>query len=129
MFLDKINEHANRISLNFLSFSGWGTLLIYFLTESGILSHVPLFAYLDDSIFGSKCIYIMAFQFLLLFVYAFLFALEQFFKFRITDKSFLADEDIAKFRAYGVGIFAIFSIVSMFGFWVATLFMIFDWVF
>ena len=28
MFLDKINKHANRISLNFLSFSGWVVFVV-----------------------------------------------------------------------------------------------------
>ena len=119
--LEVFTKFADRISYNFFCFSGWVTPLIYFLIESEIFSHVPLLDYLDSTNFGGKCANIIAFQFLWLFIYAFLFALEQFFKFRITNKSFLSDKDIARFRACGVGLFVIFLLVPLFGLLVVIL--------
>ena len=127
--LEVLNKFADRISYNFLCISGWVTPLIYFIFESGICSHVPLFASLDSSNFAGKCAEILGFQFLWLFIYAFLFALEQFFKFRITDKSFLSNEGIAKFRACGVGLFIIFLLVPLFGLLVVILLEFSDMVF
>ena len=116
MFLDKINKHANRISLNFLSFSGWVTLFFVLIVEFQLLPNCAFFVATDNSNFLGKCFDLLGFQFWILFIALILFILENFFELRIKNNFFLTDVNIAKIRIYGAclsGVFLIFPLFSL----------------
>ena len=103
MFLDKINEHANRISLNFLGFSGW-VVFVVFCCLFGVIFYIS--CVLNKPFPGMVgVLYIgilLVIAFLPVFIAPIIWLLENYFGWRIKNNFFLNNGFMKFLRYFGL---------------------------